>query len=479
MAMNEQKELFAKRAKAADMFTEAKGGLASRPEGFVIYLSTMSDEAPAGVFADLLKRAREVRDGKRVDNRLLPVLYEFPKEMLDSGTYRLPENFYITNPNMGASVSETYLMGEFETAKADGEIALRRFMAKHLNVQISLSLTADYWAGAEFWEENGNRPEINLDWMLEHCEVIDIGVDGGGLDDLLGISAVGRLKDNPRMWAAWFHAWAHPSVLERRKEIAPVLLDFAKQGDLTIVHRIGDDSDEVAGVVARVYQSGLLDKCGLDPHGVGAILDAMLEYGVPEDAVVGVSQGWKLGAAITEAVIVNSPQGEQGRMGEEIFQRHLPEAVNCNTSIRYANPAYDFLLDGLRIDIKCSAGSLAKKGGNRRVFPFNIKNALKTDCFVFIVKTEDGSENIPESYRHCFIIPSLFLISTHRLIIGDKAVYDGGMAWHEFCYPIEKMAEKVRQIAANKEAFAIPEGLKQAAEAHRELKTEINKKGKK
>ena len=293
--------LFGKRAKAADMFTEAKGGLASRPEGFVIYLSTMSDEAPAGVFADLLKRAREVRDGKRVDNRLLPVLYEFPKEMLDSGTYRLPENFYITNPNMGASVSEAYLMGEFETAKADGEIALRRFMAKHLNVQISLSLTADYWSGAEFWEENGNRPEINLDWMLEHCEVIDIGVDGGGLDDLLGISAVGRLKDNPRMWAAWFHAWAHPSVLERRKEIAPVLLDFAKQGDLTIVHRIGDDSDEVAGLAARVYQSGLLDKCGLDPHGVGAILDAMLEYGVPEDAVVGVSQGWKLGAAIKTA----------------------------------------------------------------------------------------------------------------------------------------------------------------------------------
>lgn len=293
--------LFGKRAKAADMFTEAKGGLASRPEGFVIYLSTMSDEAPAGVFADLLKRAREVRDGKRADNRLLPVLYEFPKEMLDSGTYRLPENFYITNPNMGASVSEAYLMGEFETAKADGEIALRRFMAKHLNVQIALSLTADYWAGAEFWEDSGKNPEINLDWMLEHCEVIDIGVDGGGLDDLLGISAVGRLKDNPRMWAAWFHAWAHPSVLERRKEIAPILLDFAKQGDLTIVHRIGDDSDEVAGAVARVYQSGLLDKCGLDPHGVGAILDAMLEYGVPEDAVVGVSQGWKLGAAIKTA----------------------------------------------------------------------------------------------------------------------------------------------------------------------------------
>ena len=48
-----------------------------------------------------------------------------------------------------------------------------------------------------------------------------------------------------------------------------------------------------------------------------------------------------------------------------------------------------------------------------------------------------------------------------------------------FAIRLKKMAEKVRQIAANKEAFAIPEELKQAAKAHRELKTEINKKGKK
>lgn len=290
--------LFGKRAKTADMFTEAKGGLASRPEGFVIYLSTMSDEAPAGVFADLLKRAREVRDGKREDRRFLPVLYEYPQEMLDNGTYRLPENFYVTNPNMGASVSETYLTGEFETARADGEIALRRFMAKHLNVQIALSLTADYWAGAEFWEQSAQAQICSLDWLLENSEVVEIGIDGGGLDDLLGMAVLGRLKDNPRLWAAWFHAWAHPSVLERRKEIAPRLLDFAKQGDLTLVGRIGEDTEEVADIVERIYGSGLLDMVGLDRHGIGAIQDAILSRNIPEDALVGVPQGWQLGSAI-------------------------------------------------------------------------------------------------------------------------------------------------------------------------------------
>ncbi len=290
--------LFGKRAKAADMFTEAKGGLASREEGFVIYLSTMSDEAPAGVFAELLKRFREIRDGKREDRRSLPVLYEFPKEMLDNGTYRLPENFYITNPNLGASVSRDYLIGEFETARQDGEIALRRFMAKHLNVQIALSLTADYWAGAEFWEKSGSLAVCDLDFLLSNCEVIEIGIDGGGLDDLLGMAVVGRLKSNPRIWAAWFHAWAHPSVLERRKEIAPRLLDFQKQGDLTLVNRIGDDTDQVAGIVYQVWNSGLLDMCGLDRAGIGAIQDAILAAGVPEDTLIGIPQGWQLGSAI-------------------------------------------------------------------------------------------------------------------------------------------------------------------------------------
>jgi phage terminase large subunit-like protein len=102
--------LFGKRANAENMLREATGGLAARPEGFVIYLSTQSDSAPAGVFLQKLDEFRRIRDGKVVDPKSLAVFYEFPERMLKSGEYKDPSNFYVTNPNLGVSVDEEFLI---------------------------------------------------------------------------------------------------------------------------------------------------------------------------------------------------------------------------------------------------------------------------------------------------------------------------------------------------------------------------------
>lgn len=291
--------LFGKNGQAENMLREATGGLASRPEGCIIYLTTQSDQPPSGVFLQKLQYSRAVRDGRIEDKRFLPVIYEFPKAMIDAGEHRKPENFHLVNPNMGYSVDREYLEREFTKAQESGEESLRGFLSKFLNVEIGLALLSNRWAGAEFWEAQ-SREGVTLETIIERCEVIDIGIDGGGLDDLLGLYVIGRDRLT-REWLGWAKAWAHPSVVTRNKAEAARFNDFDKAGELVMVKRIGDDMEEVADIVEQIDAAGLLDKVGIDPAGVGGIVETIEQRGIDSTKIVGVSQGWRLGSAIKTA----------------------------------------------------------------------------------------------------------------------------------------------------------------------------------
>lgn len=294
--------LFGKRKNSENMLREATGGLVSRPEGFVIYLTTQSDEPPAGVFASKLKYARDVRDGRVKDSQFFPLLYEFPQQMLRDESWRDPENWGMVNPNIGASVDIDYLKREYQKAEHDGEASMRGFAAKHLNVEIGVALQTDSWAGAEFWDKAA-RDIATLDDLIALSEVCVVGIDGGGLDDLLGLAVIGREKTT-RKWLLWTHAWAHEIALERRKSIAPALRDFEKDGNLTVVKTPGDDVKGVCDVVARLR--GLLPQAhaiGVDPAGIGAVVDELVngEARMTMDQISAVPQGWKLNGAIKTA----------------------------------------------------------------------------------------------------------------------------------------------------------------------------------
>lgn len=294
--------LFGKRANAEAMFMEALGGQVSRDEGWVIYLTTQSDEPPAGVFKDKLQYYRDVRDGVIVDPKSLGVLYEFPQKIIEDKDYLDPRNFYITNPNMGRSVSAEWLEDQLRKIRAKTDGTFQQFLAKHLNVEIGLNLRSDRWSGADFWEAQGDKT-LKLDSLLARCEVAVVGIDGGGLDDLLGLAVVGRERGTGK-WLHWSHAWAHRIALERRKEIAPRLHDFERDGDLTIVDRPGDDVQAVADIICRIRDVGLLAQkhgIGVDAAGIGDIVEELVSRNFsaePERDITAVPQNWRLMAAI-------------------------------------------------------------------------------------------------------------------------------------------------------------------------------------
>lgn len=289
--------LFGKMPHAENMLREATGGLASRPEGFTIFLSTQSDDPPTGVFAQKLRYARDVRDGRVSDKRFLPVIYEFPKRLLDAKAERDAANFYVTNPNLGASVSEEYLRRELAKAENDGEESLRGFLAKHLNVEIGIALRSERWTGADFWERTSIA--LSLEDLIRRSEVVEVGIDGGGLDDMLGLAVLGRETETGH-WLLWVHAWIHPIVFERRKGETERFRGFERAGDLTVVAAPSADVVDVGDIVERIDKSGLLDRIGVDQAGIGDIPDEILTRGIDQERIVGIPQGWRMVGAIKQ-----------------------------------------------------------------------------------------------------------------------------------------------------------------------------------
>jgi phage terminase large subunit-like protein len=281
---------------------QLRGGLISQPEGFLTFITTQSDRPPAGVFKAELDKARAIRDGKR-DGAMLPVLYEFPDDInTDPEKWGDPANWWMVTPNRGRSITIDRLKEDFQAAKDTSEEEFRRWASQHLNLEIGLALRSDRWAGAEYWERCGD-PTVTLDALLERCDVITAGIDGGGLDDQMALALIGREKVT-RKWLHWAHSWAYAVALERRKSIAPTVRDLARAGDVTIVDQMGDDIEELVSIIERIDRARLLpdEQCiGVDPIGIGQVLDALATRGIHNNdkkRIVGVAQGWQLGRAI-------------------------------------------------------------------------------------------------------------------------------------------------------------------------------------
>jgi phage terminase large subunit-like protein len=296
-ALIDEEHVLGKMPRADKAMLQLRGGMQPFPEAFLAIITTQSDEAPAGVFKDDLLKAREIRDGKRT-GPMLPVLYEFPAEMQQhrDKPWRDPANWHMVTPNLGRSISLERLIDGFRDEESKGEAQLRTWASQHLNVEIGLALHSDRWPGADYWEQQATAG-LDLPQLLARCEVVVIGLDGGGLDDLFGMCVLGR-ETATGNWLSWHRAWAHPSVMERRKSEAARFRDFSNDGDLILVERIGDDVEQIADLVEQVEESGLLDKIGVDPSGIGAVVDALIDRGIVLERIVGISQGWKLTGAI-------------------------------------------------------------------------------------------------------------------------------------------------------------------------------------
>ncbi len=349
---------------AERVMAQLAGGLVSRPDGFMVIITTQSDQPPAGIFKQELMLARAIRDGLApADSSLatLPVLYEFPEEVQTGKDepWRDPALWPMVLPNLGRSCHIDLLRADCAEAAQKGESAFRIWASQHLNIEIGLGLHAQRWRGADYWLASAEE-DLTLDELLARSEVVTVGVDGGGLDDLFGLSVCGRERDGDR-WFTWSHAWAVRSVLKLRKDIASRLAEFEAAGDLTLVDTAHEIVTQVAKLLVRVRESGLLPEVGaigLDPADVGALVDAL------------EAEGFDAGDAAT---------GRRGQL------EAIPQGFGLLSAIHTAEfKLHDGMLrhDGSEMMAWCVGNAKAVQKGNAVVINKEVAGSAKIDPLI-------------------------------------------------------------------------------------------------
>lgn len=303
--------LLGKRAHTSRVLRQIRGGLDKTEEGALVITTTQSDDAPAGAFKSELKFVRNVRDGLyrgKIVRSTLPLLYELPREIATltreerkqgvEPRWMNPAYWPWVMPNINRPITVASMQADFASEREKGEEALSIWASQHLNIEIGTGTRDDGWSGADLWDQQVDE-KLTLDSLLARSEVVTIGVDGGGRDDLLGLAVIGREKET-RHWLSWCYGWADPIVLQRRKDIAAQLEDFVKEESFKILD-IGAAHADLASMVATVVASGLLpDKnaVGIDPNRAAALFEALFGAGITEDMLRRLLQGPALAPAV-------------------------------------------------------------------------------------------------------------------------------------------------------------------------------------
>jgi phage terminase large subunit-like protein len=289
---------------AAQVMIELRGALAARPDGFLITITTQSKEPPQGVFKSELAKARAVRDGK-MNLPLLPILYELPHDIAKDGGWKNKGLWPFINPNLGRSVDLPFLEREVDVAETQGKEQLALIASQHFNVEVGLSLQMDRWRGADYWE-GAAEDGLSLQDIIERCDCVTCGVDGGGNDDLYGFCVIGRERGSEdirqRRWLVWNHTWVSTVGVQARKSENAKYSDFQKAGELTIVENLDDAEIEIADIVTRLEREGLLPEqaIGIDPVGCKSLTDKLECVGIGIDRLAAVQQGYRLNGTIID-----------------------------------------------------------------------------------------------------------------------------------------------------------------------------------
>jgi hypothetical protein len=206
---------------------------------------------------------------------MLPVLYEFPRRCRRTGGLARPEELADGDAERRAL--------DHDRAPGRGVRDARRRRGRAARVGVAAPEHRDRpraalgrWAGATSGSSRA-RDGITLD---ESSRAARWSTSGSTAAAWTTCSACGVGRDREDAASGSLVARLGAPVGARAAQVRGAALpDFEADGDLTIVEKIGETSTRSRDRGA-VEDAGCSDKVGVDPAGIGGVLDALVDAGI-------------------------------------------------------------------------------------------------------------------------------------------------------------------------------------------------------
>ena len=273
----------AKSANARELIPHIRGAKRARKDAITFVTSTHAHKIGNDVWESMVKRGREIRDGKGAPGtgKRAYISYEWTQKELDTKAYEDPKLWHKTNPSIDTVILDrNEMLGEAEDEKGDPK-DWSDYCNQFLNVEPGVWRGDASWEGSLYWDACKFEPiaKSGLDGihaLFNRCDTVVAGVDGGGLRDWLGLVLLG-VDRTTGAWLAVGHAWAHERYINEHQEYAARCRTFEKRGELTIVKDVGDpivgettssiDLDQMVDILCYCNELGKFPKVkavGLD-----------------------------------------------------------------------------------------------------------------------------------------------------------------------------------------------------------------------
>ena len=179
--------------KGLKQYEVMKSGMGARPEGLLLSCTT-SGYINDSIYDELVKRSTRFLMGDSKERRLLPFLYMID----DPAKWCEIEELKKSNPNLGVSVSEEYLLEEI--AVAEGSLSKKaEFLTKYCNIKQNSSLA---WLSTEAVDKAYSGRPLHLE-DFRGCYCVG-GIDLSRTTDLTAACVVIEKEEKLYVFARFY-----------------------------------------------------------------------------------------------------------------------------------------------------------------------------------------------------------------------------------------------------------------------------------